>query len=66
MMKITGLSHVFKWENLHKWWLTKYFFAVYTVCRERTDGQTENTERKEGRGKLNRSFGVGSIKRKRI
>ncbi len=24
MMKITGLSHLFKWEN---WWLTKYFFA---------------------------------------
>ncbi len=27
MMKITGLSHLFKWENLHKWWLTKYIFA---------------------------------------
>ncbi len=27
MMKITGLSHLFKWENLHKWWLTKYLFA---------------------------------------
>ncbi len=27
MMKITGLSHRFKWENLHNWWLTKYFFA---------------------------------------
>ncbi len=27
MMKITGLSHIFKWENLHNWWLTKYFFA---------------------------------------
>ncbi len=25
MMKITGLSHLFKWENLHNWWLTKYF-----------------------------------------
>ncbi len=24
---ITGLSHLFKWENLHNWWLTKYFFA---------------------------------------
>ncbi len=23
----TGLSHLFKWENLHNWWLTKYFFA---------------------------------------
>ncbi len=27
MMKITGLSHLFKWENLQNWWLTKYFFA---------------------------------------
>ncbi len=27
MMKFTGLSHLFKWENLHNWWLTKYFFA---------------------------------------
>ncbi len=27
MMKITGLSQLFKWENLHNWWLTKYFFA---------------------------------------
>ncbi len=27
MMKITGLSHLFKWENLHNWWLTKYFFV---------------------------------------
>ncbi len=27
MMKISGLSHLFKWENLHNWWLTKYFFA---------------------------------------
>ncbi len=38
MMKITGLSHLFKWENLHNWWLTKYFFAplyittVLTIC----------------------------------
>ena len=27
MMKITGLSHLFKWENFQNWWLTKYFFA---------------------------------------
>ncbi len=27
MMKMTGLSHLLKWENLHNWWLTKYFFA---------------------------------------
>ncbi len=30
-MKITGLSHLFKWENLHNWWLTKYFFAPLYV-----------------------------------
>ncbi len=33
MMKITDLSHLLKWENLHNWWLTKYFFAplyIYT------------------------------------
>ncbi len=37
MMKITGLSHLFKWENLHNWWLTKYFFAplyIYTIICE--------------------------------
>ncbi len=34
MMKITGLSHLFKWENLHNWWLTKYFFApLYRIYR---------------------------------
>ncbi len=27
MMKITDRSHLFKRENLHNWWLTKYFFA---------------------------------------
>ncbi len=31
MMKITGLSHLFKWENLHNWWLTKYFFALLYI-----------------------------------
>ncbi len=41
MMKITGLSHLFKWENLHNWWLTKYFFAplyIYITynCTEHT------------------------------
>ncbi len=35
MMKITGLSHLFKWENLHNWWLTKYFFAPLYIYRER-------------------------------
>ncbi len=38
MMKITGLSHLFKWEDLHNWWLTKYFFAPqyfnsFFVCK---------------------------------
>ncbi len=31
MMKITGLSHLFKWENLHNWWQTKYFFAPLCI-----------------------------------
>ncbi len=31
MMKITGLSHLFKWENLQIWWLAKYFFAPLYV-----------------------------------
>ncbi len=31
-MKITDLSHLFKRENLHNWWLTKYFFAPLYVC----------------------------------
>ncbi len=30
-MKITGLSHLFKWENLHNWWLTKYCPTVYVI-----------------------------------
>ncbi len=33
MMKITGLSHLFKWENLHNWWLTKYFFAPLYIIK---------------------------------
>ncbi len=32
-MKITGLSHLFKWENLHNWWLTKYFFAPLYIAK---------------------------------
>ncbi len=31
MMKITGLSHLFKWENMYNCWLTKYFFAPLYV-----------------------------------
>ncbi len=34
-MKITGLSHLFKWENLHNWWLTKYFFAPLYIKTKR-------------------------------
>ena len=33
-MKITGLSHLFKWENLHNWWLTKYFFAPLYILTD--------------------------------
>jgi hypothetical protein len=29
MMKMT--SHLFKWENLYNWWLTKYFFPPLYV-----------------------------------
>ncbi len=34
MMKMTGLSHLFKWENLLNWWLTKYFFAPLYIEQE--------------------------------
>ncbi len=34
MMKITGLSHLFKWENFHNWWLTKYFFAPLYIYKK--------------------------------
>ncbi len=37
MMKITGLSHLFKWENLHNWWLTKYFFAPLYLLAARKE-----------------------------
>ena len=30
MIKIKA-SFLFKWENLHNWWLTKYFFAPLYV-----------------------------------
>ncbi len=40
MMKITGLSHLFKWENLHNWWLTTYFFAPLYIPLE---GHIEET-----------------------
>ncbi len=47
MMKITGLSHLFKWENLHNWWLTKYFFAplyiqIYILGVSRYTGIDDN------------------------
>ncbi len=38
MMKIAGLSHLFKWENLHNWWLTKYFFAPLYIYISKTSG----------------------------
>ncbi len=48
MMKITGLSHLFKWENLHNWWLTKYFFAplyIYICCFDWLGGNKTVTPR---------------------
>ncbi len=42
MMKITGLSHLFKWENLHNWWLTKYFFApLYIIAYKESYESTQ-------------------------
>ncbi len=35
MMKITGFSHLFKWENLHNWWLTKYCFAPLYIYKKK-------------------------------
>ncbi len=43
-MKITGLSHLFKWENLHNWWLTKYFFAPLYRCSHFIHVKTVATE----------------------
>ncbi len=37
MIKITGLSHLFKWENLHNWWLTKYFFAPLYIYKKKRE-----------------------------
>ncbi len=42
MMKITGLSHPFNWENLHNWWLTNNFFphcmcSLFDFIRRRHD-----------------------------
>ncbi len=40
MMEITGLSHLFKLENLHNWCLTKYFFApLYAWYRRHVSGR---------------------------
>ena len=37
MMKI-------KWENLHNWWLTKYFFAPLYVGEIITDAEADGRE----------------------
>ncbi len=42
MMTITGLSHIFKWENLHNWWLTKYFFAPLYIGYRNLKGPQGN------------------------
>ena len=44
MMIITGLSHLFKWENLHNWWLTKYFFAPLYLGGRGQDHHNDRTE----------------------
>ncbi len=46
MMKITGLSHLFKWENLHNWWLTKYFFAPLYMVKKRNKSKMCNEIKK--------------------
>ena len=46
-MKITGLSHLFKWELLHNWWLTKYFFLPHctsTPFRVMDDGKGKSEQ----------------------
>ncbi len=47
MMKITGLSHLFKWENLHNWWLTKYiyffFFFFFFLLKKNANISRHNT-----------------------
>ena len=38
VIKITDFCHTYKWENSHKWWPAKYFFALLFVsnfsCRK--------------------------------
>ncbi len=43
MMKITGLSHLFKWENLHNWWLTNTFLPHCIWALEKFE-QDENVK----------------------
>ena len=43
MMKITGLSHFLKWENLHNWWLTKYLFCPTVQQHRVTHGINKHT-----------------------
>ncbi len=52
MMKITGLSHLFKWENLHNWWLTKYFFAPLYL-KQPLEGSYEHILSKRAVGTMN-------------
>ncbi len=45
MMKITGISHLFKWENLHNWWLTKYFFAPLYITSDMEKNKNSSNDR---------------------
>ncbi len=51
MRKITGLSHLFKWENLHNWGLTKYFFAPLYMKTPPVGRQQPMTVRPQYKGR---------------
>ncbi len=65
MMKITGLSHLFKWENLHNWWLTKYFFAPLYIFRALT-GQSRQRSSPSLEGKGEKACSTTTCERKDV
>ncbi len=59
MMEITGLSHLFKWENLHNWWLTKYFFApLYMSSRSSASERRITVPSQRGTKSLSQTFSL--------